>query len=329
MKICKGYGSTLFISNFDDDFNLVQKMTNVIASDDGVLNRPVDFLESGLAPKNCSDEWTCSPVLAINTDEAVPPRVNTIAIGGNHGHPCAIEVIHYGHGKTCRDVGSVYKDEDGVIFYLVQVPNEDVLTFVSENVGKSKYDYAFVLKITGKLTFVRSGLNTLDVRPEVQVLKYLTPAIRHEKIDLFIIQDGKRKRVIKDEEGETAQIREVYSVINPATVGPALEKNRPKEGYDKCPIISDYGEKMLGYDATYNILDDGTYINDFYIEKLSEATFNSYMGVMAQERRDFFGGGVFRYMPKTLPFTADGVTYDFTKPKSIESAFPKKHSLLG
>ncbi len=327
MKVCKGYGSTLFICKYDQEHNLTQKLVNVIAGDDGVLNRPVDFLESGLASVNEFDEWTSTPLLAVNTDEAVPPRINGIAIGGNHGHPCAIDVIHYSHGKTCRDVGSVWRDQAGVCFYLVQVSNDDVITFVSENVSESKDKYDFVLTVTGKLTYVRSGCNTADVVPESQVLKYFTPAIRHQSIDLFIVKDGKRHRVISASEGERAEIREIYDVINPSTVGPALEKARPNGGFEHKPIVSDYGEKMLHYDATYSILDDGTYINDFYLERLTDVHFDSYMGAMCQERRDFFGGGVFRYMPKTLPFTTEEGTFDFTTPKSLKSQFPKRHDL--
>ncbi len=327
MKICKGYGSTLFISNYDNQHNLTLKLTNVIARDDGVLNRPVDFLETGLAPKDCPDEWTGSQILSINTDEAVPPRINGIAIGGNHGHPCAIDVLHYGHGKTCRDVGSVWVDDAGVTFYLVQVPNDDQLTFVSENVGESIDKYDFVLKITGKLKYVRNGQSTCDVLPAEQIMKYLTPAIKHQQIDFFALQNGQKKRVITSVEADLAQIREVYDVINPATVGPALEKARPNGGFDSMPVISNYGEKMLNVDCKHCVLDDGTYINDFKVEKLSNVHFNSYMGAMCQERRDFFGGGVFRYMPKTLPFITDEGSFDFTTPKNLKSQFPKKHLL--
>lgn len=328
MKISKSGGPTvLFTSKFDEKNNLILKLTNVVCRDDGVSNRPIDFLETGLAPLDCIDEWTCAPTLSINTDEAVPPFINDVPIGGNHGHPCAIEVVHYEHDKTCKDIGSVWADENGVIFYLVQVPNPDVLVFVSENVGKSKDEYEFVLKVTGKLSFVRNAFNTTPVIPVEQAVKFLCPAIKREKLDLFAVKNQQKHRVISETNADLAEIHEVYYIINPATVGPALEKARPKDGFLYNPSISDFGEKMLLHDATHCVLDDGTYLNDFYIERLTDVKLSYYFGVMCQTRRDFFGGGVFRYMPKTLPFTTDDGTFDFSTPKNLTSKFPSKYLL--
>lgn len=327
MKFYKSTTNALFISKYDQNNNLILKLTNVSARDDGVSNRPIDFLETGLAPNNCLDEWTSAPTLSINTDEAVPPFINDTPIGGNHGHPCAIEVLHYEHGKTCKDIGSVWVDEKGVVFYLVQVQNPDVLVFVSENVGESKDKYEFVLKVTGKLSFVRNALNTTPIIPEEQAVKFLCPAIKHEKLDVFAVIGNKKHRALKTTNADRAEIHEVYYIINPATVGPALEKARPNGGFEYNPIISDFGEKMLLHDATHCVLDDGTYLNDFYIERLTDVELTYYFGIMAQTRRDFFGGGVFRYMPKTLPFTTEQGTFDFSEPKNLTSKFPSKHLL--
>ncbi len=328
MKISiSGGPAVLFTSKYDEKNNLILKLNNVVTNDDGVSNRPVDVLETGLAPLDCIDEWTSAPTLSINTDEAVPPFINDVPIGGNHGHPCAIEVLHHEHGKSSKDIGSVWADKKGVVFYLVQVKNTDVLVFLSENVGESKDKYEFVLRVTGKLTFLRNGFNTAPVIPEEQAVKFLCPAIKREKLDLFAVIDDKKHRVIKAVNADRAEIHEVYYIINPATVGPALEKARPSGGFDYNPSISHFGEKMLLHDATHCVLNDGTYLNDFYIERLTDVYLTYYFGVMCQTRRDFFGGGVFRYMPKTLPLTTEEGSFDFSAPKNLTSNFPKRHFL--
>ena len=327
MKIYKSPTCALLVSKYDENNNLILKLSNVVANDDGVSNRTIDFLETGLAPIDCFDEWTCAPTLSIGTDEAVPPFINDTPIGGNHGHPCAIEILHYGHGKTCRDIGSVWKDENGTLFYLVQVQNCDILTVVSQNVGKSKDQYQFVLKIAGNLSFVRNGQNKEPICPDDQVLKFLCPAVRHQNLDIFAVNGNQKQRVIRAVTADSVEIRETYNIINPATVGPALEKARPSDGFSYHPIISDFGEKMLYLDCKHCVLDDGTYLNDFYLERLTDVYLDNYMGVMCQTRRDFFGGGVFRFMPKTLPFTTEQGTFDFSNPKNLTSPFPTKHYL--
>ena len=49
------------------------------------------------------------------------------------------------------------------------------------------------------------------------------------------------------------------------------------------------------------------------------------MGFMAQSKRDVYGGGVYRYMPKTKPLVDEDGVYDFTKPSPI---YPKSAKLL-
>ena len=322
MKVYIGYGSTLFISKFNEEFEVSQKFTNILANDDGCVNRPVEFLETGLCTKNEPDAWLPDITLSNNTDEANPPEVNGIHIGGNHGHPCAIQVLATNHNKTCKDVGAVYVDDAGIKYHLTTVENKDMLQIVSFNVGKSKDAYKFITTITGNLTYVENGRDNSTIKPEKQLLKYLTPAIRHTRRDLFIIKDGVKSRVLGYAEGDYAEIHEHYYVINPATVGPALYENRPKNGYTRMPIISEYGEEMISYTLKYLVLDDGTILTDFDAKRLTGVVFNSLFGAMSQARKNLLGGGIYRYYPKVLPMQNEKGLCDFTYPIDITSVYP-------
>ena len=112
---------------------------------------------------------------------------------------------------------------------------------------------------------------------------------------------------------DAAEIREVYEIINPATVAQAIRDNRPEGGYSQQPSLA-MGESMMIHRMTYRIQDDGTILCDFDHELTQPVHMPWYLGIMHQEKCDVFGGGVWRYIPKLLPFTAGGAAYDFSRP---------------
>lgn len=307
MDVSRNGGDVIFRTAFSAEYDLVQVMCGLSSIPE--KNCPVDFRLAALQNKGCGDIWHMDQVLAFSTDECSPMVINGEDIGGNHGNPCAIRLIAPGHGKTARDVGTLWQDEDGLRFTLLRVENEDQLLILSENISPSNLYYRFEDHITSALTCLDTGERLVPKAQHGGV--QLTPAIRHLQRDLFCYKGG--QWLPGDADGcDCAEIREVYEIINPATVARAIRENRPEGGYTQQPSLA-VGEAMFLHRMTYRIENDGTILCSFNHECLQDVPMPYYLGIMHQLKCDVYGGGIWRYMPKVRPFVAKGIKVDFTR----------------
>ena len=328
MQIGLANGFFVAVTSYDEKYNLVQKFRGMEMNGSQLYNQPVDFMESGLMQKDKWDYWHIDVPFALNTDEAVPAYINGSFIGANHGHNGAVSVYAPAHGKTVADVGSLWHDEENVEFTLMRVENENVLLFLSQNVGESVERYQFVKKITGKLTFVSNGNNTADIVCQSQGVADLRRAIRHSEKRVIACVNGVEKVVLGGAECEYAEIHEHYEIINPATVAKDLRDRRPVGGYQKQPDLADFGLPMVDCFLIYRIENDGTVYTKFDYQKKMNVHFEKWMGVMYQEKLDVYQGGIWRYFPKALPFECDEGQFDFSYPTPIVGQpFPKNKAL--
>ena len=305
MDVSRNGCEIAFRTPFSPQHDLVQVLTGA-AQGDPTRNNPVDFKMAGLQRKGHPDIWHADHVLAFSTDECSPVVINGDDIGGNHGHGCALRVQAPSHGLTCRDIGLVWLDDDGTEWTLLRVENPHSLLFLSPNIGPSKYDYHFLGRYAGALRRNGVALNAVSQQGGVQ----LTPAIRHTQRDCLCLQNGQWVYAggwMPD--CDAAEIREVYEVVNPATVAQAIREQRPENGYSSQPSLA-VGETMLIHRMTYRIEADGTILCDFDHQLTQPVHMRHYLGIMHQEKSDVFGGGVWRVIPKLKPF--DG--FDFTVP---------------
>jgi len=310
MDISRNGGEIAFRTAFSSEYDLVQVLCGLSSIPE--KNCPVDFRLAALQRKGCRDIWHMDQVLAFSTDECSPMVINGEDIGGNHGHPCAIRATVPGHGKTVRDVGSLWTDETGLTFTLLRVESSDALLFLSENIGPSMTEYAFAGRLTGMMSCIDTGEVLLPQRQQGGV--QLTPAIRHLRREAVCLRDGQWQEIGSWMEGcERAEIREEYEIINPATVAAALRKERPTGGYTVPPSLA-VGDAMFRHRMVYRIEPDGTILCDFDHECLQDISMPCYLGIMHQLKCDVYGGGVWRYIPKVRPFTAKGKAVDFTRP---------------
>lgn len=327
MLVCNTKGFLVVRTEFNNEFYLIQKFRGIDNSS-SLYNNPVDFMESGLMYKYKSDYWHIDIPFALNTDEAVPAFVNGEFIGANHGSHCAIEVYAPKHRKTFADIGSLWQDEQGVQFTLLQVYDEDYLLFASENQGKSLVDYTFVKTINGKLIPMDSFSEQTVIVPKEQKTVDLCRSIRNKSKKVVAFIDGQERNLKREFECDYVEIREEYDIINPATVAVSLRKSRPTNGYDKQLDLADYGESMLSCSLVYRIAEDGTIFTIFDYKKLMDVKFERFMGAMYQEKLDVYNGGIWRYVPKILPFETNEGYFDFSQPTNISSeAFPNNITL--
>ena len=320
MFVCLHQNEVLFKMKFNDKFDFVHKFRGI--NDYNIsYNAPSDYTEVGLTQN--ADCWRIDIPFINATDEATPIHANDSFIGANHGHHGAVSVYAKNHDKTFADIGSVWTDDNGAKFTLLRVVNQEWLLFLSENVGASVDNYAFVTTITGKLTYLSGGVNKSAVEIEKQQVIDLRRANRYLRKEVYAITKDKEELVtFVADNCDYAEIREKYYIINPATIAEEITKNRPATGYASNPDLALFGTPMVSVENIYRILPDACVLTDFTYTVLADVKIDRILGVMAQEKRDVFHGGVYRYMPKTLPIKTSEGTFDFGSRVALSGAYP-------
>ncbi len=318
--------NALFRTDFSKDFYLTQKFCGVNEIQ-GYYNNTVDFVEAGLMHKNKGDIWHIDVPFASSTDEAPPVMINGKWLGANHIFPFAVALLIPDHGKDYGDIGSLWQDTDGTKWTIINV-SEDVITVISENIGKSECEYAFKMQVTEKLTYIENGKNTEEIDANVKFWKAaMSPSIRHTKRKILAYTDGKPSIVHGYAECDYGEIHEDYDIVHPVSMVEEIRKNRPKDGYTN-PFYGAMGKTMVSVSRVNRIESDGTILIDFKIKKHMDVTLMRCMGAMFQEKLNTYGGGLFRYIPKTKPYVCDEGTFDFSTPYPVEpDKFPKNESV--
>ncbi len=291
---------------FSDTQDLTQVLRGVrkTVSD---RNEPVDFRLAGLVNRRHPDVWHVDQVLAFSTDECSPFVMDGEDVGGNHGYPCGMRLRVPAHGLTCRDVGTIFTDDAHVRWTLVRIDSADELLFLADDFPADA--------VTGLLHRPGDGCALL---PKAQhPREQLTPAIRHLRCDVDVLQGGAWQPYSGyTEDAEACRITEVYEVIDPRTVAEALRRGRPADGYPVQPCIA-VGEAMAIHRMVYTIQGSGDVLCEFDHEAAGDKPITLYLGVMAQDRCDAFGGGVHRVIHGIKPFEECGHVYDFSRPYPI------------
>lgn len=306
-----------FRTSFNDEYDIIHQYVNL----DGCpvsRNDHVDYLSSCLAPKDHTDMWNAPIVLSTSSDEDPPVIINGAWIGGGHGHPGAVTVYAPNHGKTLKDVGAVYVDGKGMKFTLFRIFNSDYLGIISQNIGESVCKYKFDMDVKDKLTYLLSGDSTSDIAPIEQTPRmYLYSANRMLDKKIVVHKDGKARTTLGSAECDFGEIHEHYQIINPATVAPVLTAERPDNGYKHTPDMSLIGEPMLDLDYVMRVDPDGAMMIEFDVKKLMDVDFSRFMGMMYQEKKDVYGGGIHRFLSHVKPFELNGKVYDFSTPLAL------------
>ena len=128
--ICFINGNDIYIRGKEwsdsEDFVLQCSKVNLF-----VGNHYFNLENAYTCPSNCKENdvsgyvrWKCC------LDDINPVHIQGSYIGGNHGFYCVDVVLSSSHGKTQKDIGSVWKDGAGLNYCLVKVPDENTLWFV-------------------------------------------------------------------------------------------------------------------------------------------------------------------------------------------------------
>ncbi len=302
---------------FNARYDLTQVLRGVRKTHSG-RNEPVDFRLAGLVHTHQADIWHVDRVLAFSTDECSPFVMLGEDVGGNHGYPCGMLLEIPGHGMTCRDVGTLFADEGGMGWTLLRIESESELLFLADDLHAAA--------VSGALRRADGAALTPSAQHPHQ---QLTPAIRHIRCDVDVQRGGVWHPYTGFcEDAEGCRITEEYAVIDPRTVAAALRSGRPEGGYPCQPDIA-RGETMAIHRMVYHIQGNGTILCEFDHEARPGTPITLYLGVMAQEKCDAFGGGVHRMIPGIRPFEDDGRAYDFARPYNVtDGPMPGVHPVM-
>jgi hypothetical protein len=303
---------------YDDTRDLIQRFTGLTEINHD-KNAVINFANADLVAKTVTDNFAVGTTVGYSNDDAPPIKMNYSYIGANHGQSSGVLVTSTAHGKTYADIGSIWKDSSGVKWNLLKVPSENNLLFLSENIGGSATKYYFKASISGNLTYEGFGKNTSDITVESMIgYQQIYSSVRHTKKEVYAVVGGMRY-LMSDGDVCTCdfvEIAEEYDIINPATIGDALRAARPTDGYTE-PQSMAVGDVILKYKMIYRINSDGTVFSIFEHQFCGDVLLDWYGGLQYLGKSDKFGGGVYRYIPKMLPFSVNGVSYDFTTPKNV------------
>ena len=230
-------------------------------------------------------------------DDITPIQMNNTYIGANHGDSdCSLLNIP-NHGKTAQDIGSVWKDKNGVKCVLVGVPDENTLWFFGENLySYPKFRFNSNIFTEGAILTHYSGAThqgDIILSSSGQTKQwYSSIKIKETKVivdDTVVTESG-------DYKFKTLKICETYDIMNVASVIETIKNNVGT--YTSTPNPNDViAENVARFTIVYQFEGAGEWriISNFTAYQDLEL---EYYGFTQQAPLD---GYISMYIPKTLP----------------------------
>lgn len=273
---------------------------DLVISIDCGANGQVDFLSTRLFPKDESEGE--GKIIHWTQDDCTPWFLNDTYIGGNHGAASVIELTVPSHGKSLSDLGSQWRDAEGKVFNLIKVESSDKLWFLAENAAALP-EWRFSVKLpAGPL---RRGEEELSFQSAC--VTQLRPALRITRQNYLV--DGKRP--LKDGEsakGHFFEVREESEILNPGSVADKILRHPGVE----CDWTAKDVPALLKQTVVYRFYSNGATVVEHSAEALQPLPLSHAGFVQSQPlvRGNFQTHEL--YIPKTLPVTLNGKSYDFS-----------------
>lgn len=233
-------------------------------------------------------------------DDGTPYRLNNTTLGGNHGYAKSVVTIA-GHGKTHADIGSVWSD--GTSQYVLSDINNNVLYFISV-LGNTI--------ISGStLTHVSGATNTSNINSTTKTNAQLFNSIGNINKRVFI--DGEELLLTANTTlyyNKELTFVESYDILNKDSIVQYLIDNVGTFTPADSPILLE-GSSDVRVTNTFRFDTEMgcTQYQDFLSLK-DGIPFQDIMFIQAQYNN--IDAPVKYYIPKTLPITYNGNSYDFS-----------------
>lgn len=238
-----------------------------------------------------------------NGDDSTPWNINGTYIGANHGCSDLREVTSPGHGLISADLGTPWEDAAGTRFHLLKILDKDRLWFLSENFGEGAL-WKFRTTIAGpRLTRKKppAELAVNGVR-----MAQLHPACRI-KLQQYLVDGTTPLAEGKPVCCTRLDVVEQYDIINPASLVADVAAH-PGAARD---FAGDQLEGVIANRILYRFYPNGACVIEHTARALQDFRLG-YMGFIQSAKLSKGAYGTHEYyIPKTRPFTQDGIAYDF------------------
>lgn len=319
------FGTSLKIDpsyiNFEEEATSTNKLeikSGNLASVFGVVDGVPIVINLQLTKANTHDNSTvfnfASDVVnnviqrASLNDDVAPMRLDGYTIGANHGYEKS-NLTLVGHGKTVSDIGSIWSSS-GKEYVIVDIVSVDVLSVTSRS-----DNIPFVL---GTLTHVSGATNTASFTPTATTSNQWFPSIRDRKLTCFV-DDAliDLTKVASYNYTKNIKFLESYSILKKSDMLDWLIANKGVNhtNYDAVPC----------YTVNFGYTFDKECGCTIYFGGVGRKTVALQDQMIAQSIQIDQGNGVvYNYIPKAVPFTAGGYTYDFSQKENLYSKNPSE-----
>ncbi len=269
------------------------------------INSRSTFLVDSSAPMS---EKIPSNALTIhgNGDDAAAWRINSGAIGANHGVEGVCEVTSMGHGLTTADLGGEWSDEGGRKFHLIKIVSADSLWFLGNNSASAPF-WKFDTVPAGQSLTDSLGKRILPFSKNL--VTQLRPACRIRR-QAYLMDGNKPLEDGKISTGSFLEIAEDYDIINPGSV---LADIIAHPGIERS-FIADHLDAVLRNGITYRFYPNGSCVIDTKSKALQSFKLVTALFVMTAKLTTMHTSYSREYyVPKTKPFILGGRAFDFQK----------------
>jgi len=272
-------------------------------------NRQITFFRTFLVPRSAGmtpEELSTGIMIHQAGDDATPWSLNGTYIGGNHGCSDVVEIQSPQHGLGTADIGSEWKDAEGISFFVVRIADQDTLWLLSENHGDHPI-WKFTTQISGNRITEGIGMEPRSLEVEAQKQTQLVPALRLLRQEF--LADGHRPLPEgQPVECEFLDLVEEQEIINPGAVLAAI---RSRPGVDPDFVAGGLAAVMRNR-IVYRFHPDGSTVIDTRSKALQEFEMGS-MGFVQSAKLNTGDFDTHEYLvPGTVPFEIGGNRYDFS-----------------
>ena len=251
-------------------------------------------------------------------DNLGAPNTQIGFIGANHGLYAVMVATITGHGKTFADIGSEWNGSDGHKWYIVRIVGENTIAFVSEYYQQNGvYQFYTSLAASDALTHSQGASHTSTMIVESVTQDQWLPS--ELTIEQKVLLDGEEIADSGVFKGNVVDFVEVYEVYNPVSY---LDKLRSLVGtLSDNPLPEDYSDitKWMRICNDYRFTKGGC--NVLFVDWIALDTIdlNLFNPIDVKIMKfSSLGGSAQYYLPKALPLTINGTTFDYRRPAAFD-----------
>ena len=245
-------------------------------------------------------------------DDVAPIRADNATIGANHGYRKTI-ITASSHGKTNADIGSVWSDGSKE-WVIVEILSNDSLS-ITARIDNSSFSGS-------ALTHVSGASSTGNITSTAESAGQWYQCFKNHSLKCSV--DSDFIDLSEDTEhdfAESASFIESYDIMSKSDMVEWL--------------IANNGQDYDFYDADTSLTVNNSYVFDkelgcsivYSLTAFKAIDFNDVMVTQSIRLADG-NGTVYYYIPKSLPFTAGGYSYDFENKEDIVAKSPSSPLLF-